>query len=118
MSIASAIFFSLDFDNMMPHQNFAEYVLAEIKNLQQKQASVQADLDAKLKETQALRETLLVMSGAIQGLQHIHQFIMTDPDGAKARGSVPDSSSSESSDPDPERHGSTPVSPSVHLREP
>ena len=52
-----------------------EYVLAEVSQLKRKQAMIQEQMESKAKEVQGLRETLLVVGGALQGMQHIHQFI-------------------------------------------
>ena len=52
-----------------------QYVMTEIENLTRKQAMIQQQIEGKNKEIQTLRETLLVVSGALQGLQHIHKFM-------------------------------------------
>lgn len=52
-----------------------EYVQAEVTHLKRKQAMIQEQMDCKAKEVQGLRETLLVVGGALQGMQHIHQFM-------------------------------------------
>lgn len=52
-----------------------EYVLSEVSHLKRKQAMIQEQMESKAKEVQGLRETLLVVGGALQGMQHIHQFM-------------------------------------------
>lgn len=52
-----------------------EYVAAELDNIHRKQALIQQQIEGKNKEIATLRETLLVVSGALQGLQHIHKFM-------------------------------------------
>jgi hypothetical protein len=52
-----------------------DYVTAELDNIQRKQALIQQQIEGKNKEIVTLRETLLVVSGALQGLQHIHKFM-------------------------------------------
>lgn len=52
-----------------------EYVTEEIENLKRKQSMIQEQIEAKNKEIHSLRETLLVVNGALQGLQHIHTFM-------------------------------------------
>jgi phage/plasmid primase-like uncharacterized protein len=53
-----------------------EYVTEEIENLKRKQSMIQEQIEAKNKEVHSLRETLLVVNGALQGLQHIHTFMV------------------------------------------
>lgn len=55
-----------------------DYVKGEIENLRKKQALVQEQMDAKTKELHQLRETLLVVNGALQGLEHIQEFMVDD----------------------------------------
>ena len=52
-----------------------DYVTAELDNINRKQALIQQQIEGKNKEIATLRETLLVVSGALQGLQHIHKFM-------------------------------------------
>ena len=61
-----------------------EYVATEIRNLTEKHAQIQEKIDSKTNEIASLRQTLLVVSGALQGLQHVHAFMSTS---AEARGS-------------------------------
>ena len=51
------------------------YVTAEMESLTRKQGLIQQQIEGKSKEIVTLRETLLVVSGALQGLQHIHKFM-------------------------------------------
>jgi hypothetical protein len=79
-----------------------DYVLAEVNSLKRKQVMIQEQMETKTKEMQGLRETLLVMSGAVQGLQHIHQFMtkkeeVTEPFCASAQLLCPRKSASSSS---------------------
>lgn len=53
-----------------------EYVKEEIENLKRKQNVIQEQIEAKNKEIHSLRETLLVVNGALQGLHHIHTFMV------------------------------------------
>lgn len=55
-----------------------DYVHGEIENLRKKQALVQEQIDTKTKEVHTLRETLLVVNGALQGMEHIRDFILDD----------------------------------------
>lgn len=48
-----------------------EYITNEYKMLVQKQNSLQQELQVKAKEIQSIRETILVVSGAMQALQHV-----------------------------------------------
>jgi hypothetical protein len=59
-----------------------EYVRGEVENLRKKQALVQEQIDAKTKEIHALRETLLVVNGALQGLEHIQEFMVDAESGS------------------------------------
>ncbi len=51
------------------------YLTAEIQTLKAKQKTIQESLQNKGKELQVMRETLLVVSGALQGLQHVLGYI-------------------------------------------
>lgn len=53
----------------------ADYASLEMENLKKKQAKLQEGIETKTKELATMRETLLVVSGAIQGIQHVHTFI-------------------------------------------
>ena len=44
-----------------------DYVTAELDNINRKQALIQQQIEGKNKEIATLRETLLVVSGALQG---------------------------------------------------
>lgn len=63
-----------------------QYVSNEVESLRTKQASIQEQIDKKNREVVSLRETLLVVNGALQGLQHIYKFM--------SQGGSPDASSS------------------------
>ena len=52
-----------------------DYVSGELENLKRKQAMIQEQMDTKTREIATLRETLLVVNGAVQGLQHIHKYL-------------------------------------------
>lgn len=67
------------------------YAAEEIDNLKRKQGTIQEQIDTKNKEIHTLRETLLVVNGALQGMQHIQNFIM---DQEKCTSSLPQTSSS------------------------
>jgi uncharacterized protein YoxC len=54
-----------------------EYLKTEIGKLTEKQHTIQAQIDSKTNEIVTLRQTLLVVSGALQGLQHVHSFMST-----------------------------------------
>lgn len=68
-----------------------EHVVTEIDNLRSKQAMIQEQIDKKKNEMSALRETLLVVNGALQGLQHVQQF-MTQEAAPAASASPPEPS--------------------------
>lgn len=63
-----------------------QYVNGEIASLRGKQATIQEQIEKKNKEIATLRETLLIVNGALQGMQHIHSFMN--------QGATQDSSSS------------------------
>lgn len=48
-----------------------EYIAKETQGLKERQAKAQEELLEKQKQAQALRDTLLIMSGAMQTLEHI-----------------------------------------------
>ena len=52
-----------------------DFVLTEVGNLKQKQAEIQKEIEKKNTEAATLRETLLVVNGALQGVQHVHDYI-------------------------------------------
>jgi uncharacterized protein YlxW (UPF0749 family) len=52
------------------------YLEKEIESLRAKQATIQEEIDKKNKEASTLRETLLVVNGALQGIQHVKSFIL------------------------------------------
>lgn len=54
------------------------YVSTEMENLKRRQGMVQEQIESKKKDIASLRETLLVVSGALQGLQHVRAFIATE----------------------------------------
>jgi hypothetical protein len=54
-----------------------EYLTGEIGKLTEKQALIQQQIDGKTNDIVSLRQTLLVVSGALQGLQHVHTFMST-----------------------------------------
>jgi hypothetical protein len=60
------------------------FLMSEFKALQVRQKQVQDDLQAKTREAQTLRETLLVVSGALQAVQHIAQHAGLKVSGAEA----------------------------------
>jgi len=61
-----------------------EHLVAEIRKLTEKQQFIQEQIDSKTNEIATFRQTLLVVSGALQGLQHVHTFMSTS---AEARAS-------------------------------
>lgn len=66
-----------------------EYVQSEVTHLKRKQAMIQEQMECKAKEVQGLRETLLVVGGALQGMQHIHQFMTREEATETACGTEP-----------------------------
>lgn len=54
------------------------YLEKEMENLRTKQTTIQGEIDKKAKETATLRETLLVVNGALQGIQHVRSFILEE----------------------------------------
>lgn len=56
-------------------QKMAAYIDGELQNLKNKQADIQRDIETKNKEATLLRETLLVVNGALQGVEHIQRYL-------------------------------------------
>ncbi len=54
----------------------AAYVEKEVETLRARQTVIQEEIERKTKETVTLRETLLVVNGALQGIQHVRAFIL------------------------------------------
>jgi hypothetical protein len=61
-----------------------DYVGREIENLKGKQTTIQEHIEVKNKEIRSLRDTLLVVNGALQGLQHINHFMSEKGDDDKS----------------------------------
>jgi uncharacterized protein YoxC len=57
--------------------SISEFLETEVKALQVRQRQIQDDLQEKTREAQTLRETLLVVSGALQAVQHVAQHVKT-----------------------------------------
>ncbi len=60
---------------VVPVDKMVEYTAVEMNNLKKKQAALQEAIETKTKEVANLRETLLVVNGAVQGIQHVQTFI-------------------------------------------
>lgn len=60
------------------------YLTTEMQNLKRRQTVIQEQIEGKNNEIVSLRETLLVVSGALQGLQHIHTFMMKEETAASS----------------------------------
>lgn len=58
-----------------PYDAILGYLRKETSALQARQTALQETLQAKTREMQTTRETLLVISGALQGLQHVQTFL-------------------------------------------
>lgn len=54
-----------------PNRAFQDYLLSENRMLQDRQRHLQEQLQNKAKEMQGIRETILVVSGALQAIQHV-----------------------------------------------
>jgi hypothetical protein len=52
-----------------------EYAQQEVEALRKRQAAIHEQVEAKTKEIGQLRETLLVLAGAVQGLEHMRKFM-------------------------------------------
>ena len=76
----------------MTAKHTMEYVKEEIENLKRKQTMIQEQIEAKNKEVHTLRETLLVVNGALQGLQHIQNFMEDKEKECISSSSLPSSS--------------------------
>lgn len=59
----------------IPLGPFQEYLTNEIEVLEKRQLAAQEAVEAKAKELQSLRENLLVVSGALQGVQHVKRHV-------------------------------------------
>lgn len=57
------------------HDKVNAYLEKEIENLRKKQGTIQEEIDKKNKEAATLRETLLVVNGALQGMQHVQSYV-------------------------------------------
>lgn len=57
------------------HEKITAYLEKEMQNLQEKQGNIKKEIDQKNKDVAVLRETLLVVNGALQGIQHVHAYV-------------------------------------------
>lgn len=57
--------------------SITDFLDSELKALQVRQRQIQDDLQEKTREVQSLRETLLVVSGALQAVQHVAHHVKT-----------------------------------------
>ena len=55
------------------------HIAGEIEQLKTRHQGIQDSIVAKTKEITTLRETLLVVSGAVQALQHLQSFVPPAP---------------------------------------
>ena len=58
---------------------FQAYLAMEAEVLEKRQQAAQETIEAKAKELQGLRENMLVISGALQGVQHIKAYLDQQP---------------------------------------
>ncbi len=59
----------------IPIAKLQAYLTKEVDMLEKRQQAAQEAIEAKAKELQGLRENMLVISGALQGVQHIKAYL-------------------------------------------
>lgn len=84
------------------------FVSSEKDAIKQRQQSIEAEISELTKKLAGLKETFLVLSGAIQGLEHVDAYLRREAEGGD--GAKPPPAPAGGEGPPPEtRHLKTPV---------